>query len=204
MFQDFLLKIPQKTLTFVYILIPYFCNRERNREMKNIKIELKWAILFTISYLTWMLLEKTLGWHDEKIDNQYWLRFFYIPISILFYFLALKESRRRIYQKQITWLQAFWNGLLLAFFIVLLIPVSQYIIHTYLSPEFLPNMIQYSVKNDLMTVEEANAEYNLRSYIFGSMITGAIAGTIASGLVAIFVSRLKEESLDDEFEEQSR
>jgi len=171
--------------------------------MKNIKIELKWAILFTIAYLTWMLLEKTLGWHDEKVDNQYWLRFFYIPISILFYFLALKESRRRIYHKHISWLQAFWNGLLLAFFIVLLVPFSQYIIHTYLSPEFFPNMIKYSVNNELLTLEEAEAEYNLRSYIFGSMITAAIAGTIASGLVAIFVSRLKEEPLtDDEFENE--
>lgn len=161
--------------------------------MKNIRIELKWAVLFTISYLTWMLLEKTLGWHDENISNQYWLRFFYIPISILFYFLALKESRRRIYQEHISWLQAFWNGLLLAFFIVLLVPASQYVIHTHISPEFFENMIAYNVENGLMSREEAEENFTLQSYIYGSAITAAIAGTIASALVAVFVSRLKQE-----------
>ena len=65
--------------------------------MKNIKIEFKWAIIFTIMTLVWMLLEKTLGWHDEKIADHYWLTLLFIPIAIFMYLLALREKRRQIH-----------------------------------------------------------------------------------------------------------
>lgn len=37
--------------------------------MKNIKIEIKWALIFVVMMLAWMMMEKSLGWHDEKIAD---------------------------------------------------------------------------------------------------------------------------------------
>ncbi len=38
--------------------------------MKNYALELKWAINFSIASLLWMILEKTLGWHDQYLAKQ--------------------------------------------------------------------------------------------------------------------------------------
>lgn len=36
--------------------------------MHNIRIEVKWAVLFSIMSLAWMLLEKLSGLHEKYID----------------------------------------------------------------------------------------------------------------------------------------
>ena len=37
--------------------------------MKNIKIEIKWAIIFAVMGLVWMFIEKLVGLHNEHIDK---------------------------------------------------------------------------------------------------------------------------------------
>ena len=37
--------------------------------MKKIYIEIKWAFIYSITLLAWMLLENTLGWHQERIAD---------------------------------------------------------------------------------------------------------------------------------------
>ena len=62
--------------------------------MKNIKIELKWAFIFILTMLLWMLFEKSMGWHDEKIaDHATYTNFFAIP-AILVYVFALLDKKR--------------------------------------------------------------------------------------------------------------
>ena len=63
--------------------------------MKKIFIEFKWAIIFTITLLAWMLLEKTLGWHEEQIADHQWLTLLFAPFAILMYLLEKKAGLRR-------------------------------------------------------------------------------------------------------------
>ena len=61
--------------------------------MKPIKIEVKWAILFSIMTLIWMVLEKVSGLHGKYIDyHMYLTNLFAIP-AIWMMVLALKEKR---------------------------------------------------------------------------------------------------------------
>lgn len=157
--------------------------------MKNLRIEFKWAVIFTIATLAWMLLEKTLGWHDEQIANHDWLTLLFLPFVILMYVLALREKRRRFYDKKITWKQAFLSGLMVSIFAAALSPLAQYITHNYITPEFFVKVKDYSVTNKLMTVNAVNDYYNITNYIMQAALSSLIGGTIISALLAFFMKR---------------
>lgn len=157
--------------------------------MKHIRIELKWAVIFTIMTLAWMLLEKTLGWHDEDIADHYWLTLLFIPFAVFMYVLEIREKRRRFYNKKISWRQAFLSGLLMSVFVALLSPLAQYITHNYITPEYFKNVIDYSVTNKLMTIEAANSYFNINSYILQSVLGALIGGITTSAIVAVFMRR---------------
>ncbi|WP_240607669.1 hypothetical protein [Marixanthomonas spongiae] len=52
--------------------------------MKKLYIELKWAVIFMVTLLCWMLLEKTLGWHGENIADHWWMTMLFAPFAVLF------------------------------------------------------------------------------------------------------------------------
>ena len=155
--------------------------------MKKIYIEFKWAVIFTIAILCWMLLEKTLGWHEEQIADHWWLTMFFVPFAILMYLLEMREKRRRAYGKKITWLQAFVSGIILSVFVALLSPLAQYITHNYITPEYFNNVIEYSVTNDLMTRTKANDYFNINSYMWQSAFGTLGLGVVIAALVAFVV-----------------
>lgn len=157
--------------------------------MKHLKIELKWAIVFTIMTLAWMLLEKTLGWHDEKIANHFWITLLFLPFAIFMFVLAIREKRRRFYQKSITWKQAFYSGVILSVFIAALSPLAQYITYNYITPKYFINVIDYSVTNKLMTFKAANEYFNITNYSMQVAVGVLLGGTIMSAIIAFFLKR---------------
>lgn len=136
-----------------------------------------------------MLLEKTLGWHEEKIAYQYWLTMLFAPFAIFMYLLEMREKRRRVYGGKMTWLQGFVTGVILSVFIALLSPLAQYITHNFITPKYFNNVIEYSVTNDLMTRTRANDYFNINSYIFQSAIGALGFGVATAAIVAIFVRK---------------
>jgi glucan phosphoethanolaminetransferase (alkaline phosphatase superfamily) len=136
-----------------------------------------------------MLLEKTLGWHDEKIADHYWLTLLFMPFAISMYILEIREKRRRIFKHQMTWKQGFISGLLMAIFIALLSPIAQYITHNYITPKYFETVKNYSVTNDLMTIEAANEYFNLTNYLWQSLLGGLIGGAIISAIAALFLMK---------------
>ncbi|MBS4070645.1 MAG: DUF4199 domain-containing protein [Algoriphagus sp.] len=154
--------------------------------MKKFQIEIKWSILFILSGLIWMVLEKSLGWHDELLDQHATYTMFYAPIAIALYVLALRDKKKTDYQGKMTYLQGLISGLLLTLVVVILTPLSQYISHEYISPEYFPNIRKLSVEKGQMTQEEAEMHFSLMSYIQQSLIFAAFMGVLTSAIVAIF------------------
>ncbi|MDT0556002.1 DUF4199 domain-containing protein [Patiriisocius hiemis] len=157
--------------------------------MKHIKIELKWAFIFTFLSLAWMLLERSLGWHDENIANHNWLTMLFAPFAILMYVLEMREKRRRVLGNKMTWLQGFVSGVILSVFVALLSPLAQYITHNYITPEYFNNVIEYSVTNDLMTRTKANDYFNITNYLWLSAFGALGMGVVTSAIVALFLRR---------------
>lgn len=160
--------------------------------MKNYRIEIKWALIFTVTGLLWMVFEKAMGWHSENIEKHPLYTNFFGILAILIYFLALREKRKDFYDGLITWRQGFVSGILITVIITVLTPLSLYITHEIISPEYFSNIIAYSVENNRMNRNDAEALFNLTSYIIQGTSWALVMGVVTSAIVAWIIRTKKE------------
>lgn len=163
------------------------CTKSKPTTMKSVKIELKWAIIFTVMSMLWIVLERLVGLHDVYIENHpVFTNLIAIP-AILIYVLALRDKKHNFFNGVITYKQVFISGLILSLMIALLAPLSTYVSVEYLSPDYFENMITYSVDSKSMTLEEATKYFNTSSYMLQSVIFAVLMGVITTLIVGLFI-----------------
>ena len=155
--------------------------------MKKFRIEIKWGILFFLSGLAWMALEKYLGWHDRLIEQHATYTLLYAPLAIFIYVVALWEKKRKTYSGRMTFLQGLLSGMVITLVVVLLTPLGQYISHSLISPDYFSNVIQLTVNSGKMTLLEAEAYFNLMNYITQSLLFATVMGLLTTAVVMIFL-----------------
>lgn len=161
--------------------------------MKNLKIEIKWAIIFSVIGLLWMLLEKLDGLHSTHIDKHMYLTNLFAIPAIIVMVLALKDKKKDFYAGQMNYKQGLISGTILSVFIALLSPLTQWITSTIITPEYFPNVIAYSVETGYYkSIEEAEAYFNLKNYIVQSTIGALLMGIITTAIAMIFIRSKKE------------
>lgn len=158
--------------------------------MKRFGIELKWALVFVLTSLGWMLLEKVSGLHSIHIDKHLiYTNFFAIP-AILIYVLALLDKRKAFYNDEMTYRQGFETGAIITIVVTLASPLTQWITNYVITPEFFQNVIEYSLKTGYYkTIEEATAYFNFKSYVIQGLIGAFAMGLTTSAIVAIFTKK---------------
>lgn len=155
--------------------------------MKKYSIEIKWGVIFAVIGLLWMLFEKSMGWHGEHIADHQSYTLFFFPIAVLIYVLALKDKRKSL-GGEMTWKQGFISGIIIGFIIAILAPITQFITHKYISPDYFNNIISYAIENPQgATEEQLKSYFTLGNYIKMAMIQAPIAGAITSAIIAIFL-----------------
>lgn len=159
--------------------------------MKKIKIEFKWAFIFVAMMLLWMVLEKLLGLHNAHIDKHYIFTNFVAVPAITIYVFALLDKRKNFYNGVMSYKQGFVSGLIITLFVTVLSPLTQYITSAVIAPDYFENIIEYSVKENKMSREEAESYFNLSSYIVQTIIFAAVMGVITTAIVAIFTRSKK-------------
>ncbi len=157
--------------------------------MNKYKIEIKWAIIFTVFMLLWMVMEKMAGLHDKNIEMHATVTMLVAIPAILIYVLALLDKRKNFYNNVMSYKQAFISGLIISLIIMLFTPLTQYITSTVITPDYFDNMIKYAVAEGKLTQEAAEAEFNLRNYMIASTVFAPIMGIITTAIVAIFVRK---------------
>lgn len=157
--------------------------------MKNIRVEIKWAIIFVIISLLWMLLEKQAGLHNENIDKHATYSYLFAIPAIAVYVMALLDKRKNHYGGFMTYKQGFIAGLIITLIVTILSPLTQYITSTYIATDYFPNAIKYAVSQGKMSQAEAENFFNLKSYIWQGLLGTAMMGIITSAIVAIFTKR---------------
>lgn len=156
--------------------------------MKKYSIEVKWAFIFIITSLLWMVLEKISGLHDKHLDLQQYLTLLFMVPAILIYVWALKDKKKNFYNGKISFKQAFISGLIMSVIITVFSPLTQWITSEIITPDYFDNVIKYSVSTGYYkSVEEATAFFNLKNYIIQSFIFTLIMGIVTSAVVAFFV-----------------
>lgn len=160
--------------------------------MSNIKIEIKWGFIFIAMSLLWMLLEKLAGLHDERISSHATLTGLIAIPAIAIYVFALLEKKRKFYGGVMTFRQGFISGLIITLIVTVFSPLTQYITLTFITPDYFKNVIEYSVASEILSREQAEANFNLKSYIFQGLIGAPVMGLITSAVVAFFVRSRKK------------
>lgn len=156
--------------------------------MNKIKTEIKWAIIFAIITLVWMLLEKLVGLHGKNIDYHFYLTNLFIIPFIVVIVLALKDKKKNFYNGSMSYLQGLISGVILSLFIALLSPLTQWITSFVISPEYFPNVINRSVElGYFKTIAEAEMNFNYKSYAINVTVFSLFFGVITSVISMVFL-----------------
>lgn len=156
--------------------------------MPTIKIEIKWAILFSVMGLAWMFLEKLSGLHSTYIDYHLYLTNLFAIPAIWVMVLALKEKKKVYYNGNISYKQGLISGIILSVIIALFSPITQWITTFIITPEYFPNVIKRSVEiGYYKTTAEAEANFNYSNYAVQGAIAAFIMGLITTSVAMIFI-----------------
>lgn len=157
--------------------------------MKKFTTEIKWGVIFTIATLLWMVLEKALGWHDENIDKHAIFTNFFTIIALTLFVFALLEKRNKDLGGKMTWFQGVASGMIISVVVTILSPLSQYITHKFITPDYFKNAIAYAVENKGMSQENAETWFSFKSYLIQSAFGALGMGTVISAIVALFIRK---------------
>ena len=161
--------------------------------MKKYAHEIKWGLIFTAVALVWMVLEKALGWHDEKIAQHATLTNIFAILAIAVFVFALLEKRKKL-GGVMSWKEGFISGLLISVVVAILSPLAQWVTHALITPDYFNNAIAFAVESGKSTQEQAESFFNLSSYMVQASIGGLVMGLITSAIVALFVRKKATET----------
>lgn len=152
--------------------------------MKTRMLEIRWGVYFILMQLSWMVVEKSLGYHDERIAEHAAFSMWVMVPSILMYFFALHFKRVKDFAGKMSFKQGLMSGLVITAVVTLLTPISQLLTSLVITPDYFQNAIAYAVESGAATQEAAEANFNLKSYLIQSVAFAPIAGLFTSVLMA--------------------
>jgi len=156
--------------------------------MGRFRIEAKWALIFSLMTLAWMVLEKVSGLHGKYIDYQYYLTNLFAIPAIAVMVLALKDKKQNFFHGNMSYLNGLITGIVLSLFIAILSPLTQWIISYVISPEYFPNVIKRTVElGYYKSVAEAEAFFNYKNFAFQSAIGALVMGILTTAIAMIFI-----------------
>lgn len=160
--------------------------------MKQYRTEIKWALIFAVVSLTWVLAERLIGLHDKYLDiQQNTALLFFIPMIVI-YFLSVYEKKRKFYHGDMTYLQGLGSGLFLTVGILTLTPFIQFISNYIISPDYFKNVISFVVRNGTQTREEAETYFTFGHFLFTNMMEKTITGAVFAAFAPIVAKSPKE------------
>ena len=88
-----------------------------------------------------------------------------------------------------TYVQGLISGIVISAIIAVFSPLTQYIISTYITPDYFANAIKYSVEKGGSTQKKAEAFFNTENYMMQGTFGGLIMGVLTSAVVSIFIKK---------------
>lgn len=162
----------------------YYC-------MQNRTTEIKWAVIFIAVSILWMWGEKLAGLHGPRIaEHEKYSMFFILP-AVAIYVMGLHNKRIKDYGGYMTWKQGFVAGFFITLFVTVVTPLTQWFTLNVISPEYFPNVINYSVAKGELTQEQAADHFSLKNYILLSTGFSFVMGILTSAFVALLVKRTR-------------
>jgi hypothetical protein len=151
------------------------------------KTEMKWALIHSLMFLTWMFIEKAAGLHDVRLDIQPFAGVLIMLPSVIIYVLALLDKKNTyLTGKNPDYWQSLASGCMLTLFIVILSPLNNLLVYSFITPDYFANVTEYTVSKGILTPEEAMRQFSISNYIVTSVVAGSIIGIIFSAVISTF------------------
>lgn len=154
--------------------------------MNKFKIEFRWAIYYTFLSILWFQLEKSLGYHNQNIDNQPYITNLFYVIIFFIYILQLLDKKKNYFNRIMTWQQGLISGVVLSVFAMILSPFAIYFKLKYVNPAFFQQMIKASTSRGIK-LENAEAVFNLKAYITLGIVDCLSFGIIFAALASAII-----------------
>lgn len=152
--------------------------------MKQFSVEFRWAFTFLLAQTLWIMFEKTLGFHDEKIQYQPLFSLLFNFILLAIYILAIRDKKQKTYNNQMTWQEGFTSGLMLTLIIALFTIMTEYTKHNVISPYFLDDMKSLILAEKRMTLEQANNAFSFSKTLSNTIFFTISVGVLITSIVA--------------------
>ncbi len=150
------------------------------------KTEIKWGLIFTFVQFLWICLEFAVGLHDKYVSMHPILTNLFIIPAVYVMYLAIRE-KKNILGGKITFGQAFLCGLGVSVIVAVLSPLSQYIFHRFINPNYFQNAINYAISAGKLTEAQASSYFSLQSYMMQASLGAIVAGVITSLIIAAII-----------------
>lgn len=149
--------------------------------MKKFEIEIKWSVIFAVTYLIWMFFERALGFHSTKATAEPLFNLLFIPVSIVIFIFALRDKKAKYYQGKMDWKQGFGSGIVLSFLTALTTSIVLYITFNLVSPNFFETAISMSKNKEL-----AEFNYNIQAFVKNNIFDKLSFGVVYAAVISYF------------------
>jgi hypothetical protein len=139
-----------------------------------------------------MLIEKLSGLHNEYIAYHGNFSMLFMIPAITVYVLAIQAKKKAMENENFTFKTGLVFGLIMTLFITFLSIPAQIITSELIATDYFENIIAYSVAQNQMTQLEAEAYFNLKSYLSQVVISTPILGIITTLPVAAVIASKKK------------
>jgi hypothetical protein len=150
------------------------------------RTEMKWALIHSSMFLTWMFMEKKAGFHNVHLDIQPFAGTLIMLPSIIIYVLALLDKKNAYLAGKMDYRQSFASGCLLTLFIVVLSPLNTLVTYSFITSDYFANVTKYTVSEGILTQEEATRQFSISNYIVTSVVAGLMIGITFSAVISLF------------------
>jgi hypothetical protein len=158
---------------------------------QKLSLSFVWASIFSLASLLWISIAKPLGLLSTHLDKfPIYSMLFFVPAFLIWYW-ALKAIKTKAFNNSINFKEAFIVGLIITIIATAFVPVVQLIFHKLVEPNYFNIMIEQAKSKGGSSAEEAEAIFNLKSYMIQSVIASLLAGVFTSAIIALIVKNKK-------------
>jgi hypothetical protein len=155
--------------------------------MKYFAIEIKWAVILSLSTLVFAYVADYFGFFTEKIAYYQAFALLLVPVWCIVYYLGIREKKIEFFKGQMDWKRGFVSGIFMAGIAAFLAPFGEWYTYEVIAPEYFSNAIALMVDAGKMTDEQASTYFSLNSYIMQSIFTTLSGGVVIAALVALIL-----------------
>lgn len=141
--------------------------------MRNLKTEIKYAVISAITLVIWVTVEHLLGFNTTKMDKGEYTRPIIAIAVFIFLFLGIREKKNKELGGQLTFMQGLKTAFFISLFYALLQAIWFAIYGGIINPDYAILSLQFQEKQliaDGKTPQEITDELAMTKMIFGNAL----------------------------------